>query len=87
MLSLRKKVRKNSSIKLGLASLAALKEILASLIEGTVQQCKKGESLGREDLAVDVVNLAGDGDTLKDRIDGGHCDRKWRTVLGLTDGG
>lgn len=72
MLGLREEVRKNIAVKLSLASLATLKEVLAALVEGAVQEGEKGEGLGGEDLAVDVVDFARDGHALEDGFDRSH---------------
>lgn len=74
VLGLGEEIGQNTPVKLGLADLAALEEGLASVIEGAVQEGEEGEGLGGEDLAVDLVDLAKDGDALKDGFGRGHCD-------------
>lgn len=74
VLGLGEEVGQNTPVKLGLANLAALEEGLASVVEGAVQEGEEGEGLGGEDLAVDIVDLAEDGDALEDGVGGSHCD-------------
>ncbi|KAI6775412.1 hypothetical protein HG530_002170 [Fusarium avenaceum] len=74
VLGLREEVRKNTAVKLSLASLATLKEDLTALVERAVQEGEKGEGLGGEDLAVDVVDFARDGHALEDGFDRSHCE-------------
>jgi hypothetical protein len=74
VLGLREEVRKNTAVKLSLASLATLEEDLAALVEGAVQEGEKSEGLRGEDLAVDVVDFARDGHALEEGFDRSHCE-------------
>jgi hypothetical protein len=61
-------VREYASVDLGLASYAALEELLTPGIEGPVKEGQKGQGLGCEDLLVLLLDLARDLDALEDGI-------------------
>ena len=73
VLGLGEEVGENSLVQLSLANLAALKELLARLVEGAVQKSDKGKSLGSQDLPLVILHLARDGHALEKRLDGSHC--------------
>lgn len=81
VLRLWQEVGQDTTVKLGLSQLAALKKGLAGAIEGAVQECQKGQGLGCQNLAVRIVDLAEDGDTIENCVCGSHygsCDEMWR---------
>jgi hypothetical protein len=72
VLGLREEVGKSAAVNLGLASLAALQQALAGVVEGAVEQGEEGQGLWGQDLAVGIVNLAEDGNALEDGLGGSH---------------
>ena len=74
VLGLGEEVGEDTAVDLGLADLAALEEVLAGLVEGTVKEGDEGESLGSQDLPLVLLNGAADGDALEKSLDGSHCD-------------
>lgn len=74
VLGLGEEVGEDTAVDLGLAELTALEEVLASLVEGTVEEGDEGESLGSQDLPLVLLNGAADGDALEKSLDGSHCE-------------
>jgi hypothetical protein len=86
VLGLWEEIRKLATVDISLALLATLEESAAGCVEGAVQQGEEGEGIGGEDLAVDIVDLAEDGDALEDGVCACHCDGLGMWFVGFRDG-
>lgn len=71
VLGLGQEVWEGALVELGLADLAALQQLLASVVERTVQQGKESEGLRSKDLAMLLLDGAEDVDALEDGV--GRC--------------
>jgi hypothetical protein len=72
VLGLWQKVREGALVELSLAEPAALEEGLAGRVERALQQREESKGLGRQDLALRLLDGAEDVDALKDGLVAGH---------------